>query len=192
MAADTVAGFLRERRLPVDESDVVDVLRRLLGPHLVATDSAALTTRATKFLRDHSGVEPSEAAVETATKEAIAATAAMVQTSLSMAQVADLLGVDQSRVRHRIADGALYPVRVGRANRLPAWQFVDGRRSARSATSSARCPTTCTRWRSRASSPRDSPSSRSTAPAPTPREWLAAGGDPDPVVELAASLGQHR
>lgn len=192
MAADTVAGFLRERRLPIRESEVVDVLRRLLGPHLVAADSAALTAPAARFLRDHSGVEPSAAAVETATRDAVAAAAAMVQTSLSMAQVAELLDVDQSRVRHRIADGALYPVRVGRSNRLPAWQFAGGRvlpalRDVLAALPDDLHPLEIAGFVT-TPQPELAVHGRST----TPREWLASGGDPGQVVELAESLGRHR
>jgi hypothetical protein len=192
MAADTVAGFLRERRLPVLESDIVDALRRLLGPHLVAADSAALTATAARFLHDHSGVEPSEAAVETAAKEAVAATAALVQTSLSMADVAALLKIDQSRVRHRIADGALYPVRVGRANRLPVWQFAGGRTLDRLRDVLAALPADLHPLEVAGFFTTPHPELEIDGAATTPRAWLAAGGDPDPVVVLARSLGQHR
>jgi hypothetical protein len=192
MAAETVAGFLRERRLPVREADMVSVLRRLLGPHLVAPDSASLTATTTRFLRAHSGVDPSGAAVETATKEAVAATAALVQTSLSMAQVADLLHVDQSRVRHRIADRALFPLRVGRSNRLPAWQFADnqvlpGLREVLGALPPGLHPLEAAGF---FTTPQ--PELAINGASAAPREWLAAGGDPKPVVELAASLSQHR
>jgi len=192
MAADTVAGFLRERRLPVREADVVAVLRRLLGPHLVAADAAALTDNAASFLRDHSGVEPSEAAAETATKETVAAATVMLQTSLSMAQVADLLDVDQSRVRHRIADGGLYPVRVGRSNRLPAWQFAGGRPIAALRAVLGALPDGLHPLEVAGFFTTPQPELAVNGASTAPREWLAAGGDPDPVVELAHSLGQHR
>jgi excisionase family DNA binding protein len=192
MAADTVAGFLRERRLPVRESEVVDVLRRLLGPHLVAADSAALTGDATTFLRAHSGVEPSDAAVESATKESLAMTAAMVQTSLSMAEAAELLGVDQSRVRHRIADGALYPLRVGRSNRLPSWQFADGRALGALHEVLSALPADLHPLEVAGFFLTPQPELEVHGKSSAPRDWLAGGGDPDPVVELAASLRLHR
>lgn len=49
---------------------------------------------------------------------------AVVAASLSAAEVADLLGIDQSRVRHRQAKGGLYAFTVGGKRRYPTWQFT--------------------------------------------------------------------
>lgn len=40
-------------------------------------------------------------------------------------ETAELLGVDASRIRHRISDRSLYAFKVGRQLRLPRWQFTD-------------------------------------------------------------------
>jgi hypothetical protein len=48
-----------------------------------------------------------------------------VTESLSTGEVAALLGVDTSRVRHRQAAGLLYSFLVGRHRRYPSWQFTD-------------------------------------------------------------------
>jgi hypothetical protein len=116
----------------------------------------------------------------------------MVQTSLSMADVADLLGVDQSRVRHRIADGALYPVRVGRANRLPAWQFAEGRALDALRDVLAALPDDLHPLEVAGFFTTPQPELTLNGTSTSPREWLAAGGDPDPVLDLARSLRDHR
>jgi len=51
-----------------------------------------------------------------------------VRDTLSAADVAELLGVDPSRVRHRQAKGSLYAFMVGGKRRYPIWQFADGDR----------------------------------------------------------------
>lgn len=43
--------------------------------------------------------------------------------SLSTAEVAELLDIDESRVRHRQGAGSLYSYVVGRNRRYPSWQF---------------------------------------------------------------------
>lgn len=48
-----------------------------------------------------------------------------VAASLSSAEVAQRLGIDASRVRHRQASGNLYAFKVGGKRRYPTWQFTD-------------------------------------------------------------------
>lgn len=48
-----------------------------------------------------------------------------VTRSLSSAQVAQRLGIDESSVRHRVRAGSLYSFLIGRKRRFPAWQFSD-------------------------------------------------------------------
>ena len=54
----------------------------------------------------------------------------LAEDTLTVDQVAELLGVSASRVRHRIGDGSLYclPDRAGGVSRaaLPTWQFEGG------------------------------------------------------------------
>jgi len=45
--------------------------------------------------------------------------------SLSTAEVADKLGIDDSRVRHRNAKGNLYSFLAGNRRRYPKWQFTN-------------------------------------------------------------------
>jgi hypothetical protein len=48
----------------------------------------------------------------------------VVTSSLGTAEVAERLGIDTSRVRHRQAKGGLYSFLVGNKRRYPAWQFT--------------------------------------------------------------------
>jgi excisionase family DNA binding protein len=43
---------------------------------------------------------------------------------VSIAQAAELLGVDRSRVSHRLAQGTLWAFAMGRVRRIPCWQFT--------------------------------------------------------------------
>lgn len=45
--------------------------------------------------------------------------------SLSAAEAAEILGIDASRVRHRLGNGSLLGFMIGGKRRLPAWQFTD-------------------------------------------------------------------
>ncbi len=53
---------------------------------------------------------------------------ALAAESWSATETAHRLGIDPSRVRHRVADRSLYAFRLGRQLRLPRWQFTEHRR----------------------------------------------------------------
>jgi len=117
-----------------------------------------------------------------------AAYAALMATSLSAPEAARLLGVDDSRIRQRLAARTLYGIKVSDGWRLPAFQF-DG--AAVVAGLSAVLP-------------RLAPELHPIAvarffatPAPeleledtllSPRDWLRSGHDPRVVAELADAL----
>lgn len=119
----------------------------------------------------------------------IAAHAVLADTALTVVEAATLLGVDDSRIRHRLKEHRLTGWKAQGGWRLPAWQF----------TTSGVLPGLDVVLRS---VPRDQPALvvaqfMSTPqsdlvingrPA-TPRQWLLAGGDPEPVARLAATLG---
>lgn len=48
-----------------------------------------------------------------------------ITASLSAAEVAERLDIDESRVRHRQSKGGLYSFMVGRKRRYPMWQFTE-------------------------------------------------------------------
>jgi excisionase family DNA binding protein len=119
----------------------------------------------------------------------IAEHAVLAESALTVLEAARRLGVDDSRIRHRIKEGRLTGWKSQRGWRLPAWQF----------TSSGVLPGLDVVLRA---VPRDQPAlvvaAFMSTPQPdlvisgrpaTPRQWLLAGGGPEPVARLAGTLG---
>lgn len=120
---------------------------------------------------------------------AVAAQAVLRDSALTVSDAAATIGVDTSRIRHRLAAGRLVGWKDRGGWRLPAWQF----------TGSGVLPGLETVL---AALPIDQPplvvAAFMTTPQEdlvisgepgTPRQWLLAGGDPDRVAALAAVLG---
>ena len=115
--------------------------------------------------------------------------AVLRDSALSVADAAGVVGVDASRIRHRLAAGRLCGWKDRGGWRLPAWQFtkagvLPGLEAVLAAV------------------PDDQPAlvvaAFMTTPQPdlaldnapaTPRQWLLAGGDPTTVAALASTLG---
>lgn len=104
-------------------------------------------------------------------------------------EVAELLGVDRSRISQRVAQRSLYSFIGPSGRRLyPSWQFLDGEvlhglKSVLESLPGGLHPLVVDRW--------------ATAPDPdleldgvpmSPVDWLATGGDADRVVALAQEL----
>lgn len=123
--------------------------------------------------------------------EGAAAGVALLATALTVADAAARLGVDASRIRHRLAAGALLGLKRGRSWVLPAWQFaLDGGvlpGLGDVATALRQLPAVVAAGF--VTTPQ--PELRIGGRARTPRDWLLAGGDPAPVGELAAALGEQ-
>ncbi len=112
--------------------------------------------------------------------------------SLSRTQVAQLLGVDESRVSHRVREGSLYSYPgASERRRYPSWQFAHARPLPHLADVLAHVPTGThpVTLRSFMTTPDDA-LLLDGAPA-SPIEWLAAGGSPEPVAALATTLGEQ-
>ncbi|MGM1063906.1 DNA-binding protein [Saccharothrix sp. Mg75] len=119
----------------------------------------------------------------------VVAHAVLRDSAMTVADAARQLGVDTSRIRHRLGVGRLVGWKDRGSWRLPAWQFAgDGVLPGLEAVLAA--------------VPADQPAlvvaGFMTTPQedllvddePTsPREWLLAGGDPRRVTALAAQLG---
>lgn len=79
------------------------------------------------YLDQHSGIRVDGSAIERALSRTIAQAAAVRANALTTAEVADLLGVDGSRVRHMVAEGSLTALtRGGRSSLYPTWQLAGG------------------------------------------------------------------
>jgi len=119
----------------------------------------------------------------------IAAHAVLADSSLSAGDAARTLGVDPSRIRHKLAARRLAGWKDQSGWRLPAWQFTGG-------------GTLPGLDAVLAAVPEDQPAlvvaAFMTTPQDdlvisgervTPRQWLLAGGSPEPVAALASTLG---
>lgn len=119
----------------------------------------------------------------------VAAQAVLRDSALSVTDAAAMLGVDTSRIRHRLAAGRLVGWKDRGGWRLPAWQFtgsgvLPGLETVLAAIPDDQPPLVVAAFMT---TPQvDLPISGRPA---TPRQWLLAGGDPERVAELAHVLG---
>lgn len=115
---------------------------------------------------------------------------AAVTTSLDTREVAELLGIDASRVRHRKAKDGLYAFPVGSKLRFPSWQFTGdpGQPVLPGLTAVVRAIPDDMRASSVLGFMTTPQEDLLVDDAPvTPPEWLAGGGDPQEVVDLLES-----
>lgn len=182
---------LAKAGLKVDANEflnlVEDAARRLSPPnpdpsHYFSADQRAALTEVGLDLSPRDESEPDFRA------RTVAAHAVLADSALSVLEAAKALGVDDSRIRHRLKEGRLTGWK-DQGWRLPAWQF----------TGSGVLPGLEVVLRA---VPEDQPALVVAAfmstpqsdlvindlPA-TPRQWLLSGGDPDHVARLVATLG---
>ncbi|GAB2759360.1 hypothetical protein GCM10027174_39820 [Salinifilum aidingensis] len=168
---------------------VEDAAKRLTTPR---ADPAAHFTDGERAALAEAGLDldPLGEAEPDPRARTVAEQAVLRDTALSVGQAAERIGVDTSRIRHRIAEHRLIGWKDRGGWRLPAWQFGD--RDVLPGLETVL-----------AAMPLDQPAlvlaNFMTTPqqdlelgeAPvSPHEWLLAGGDPRPVAALAAHLGQ--
>jgi hypothetical protein len=134
-------------------------------------------------------LSPSAEGEPDARARTVAAHAVLAKSALTVVQAAHRLGVDPSRVRHKLVAGRLTGWKDQTGWRLPAWQFTgEGALPGLDVVLAA--------------VPGDQPAlvlaSFMTTPQDdlvidgepaTPRQWLLAGDDPAPVAALATTLG---
>ncbi len=119
----------------------------------------------------------------------VAERAVLRDTALSVGQAATRIGVDGSRIRHRVASRHLIGWKDRGGWRLPAWQFTEDDVLPSLETVLAAMP---------ADQPTLVLANFMTTPQDdlllgdrpvSPREWLIAGGDARRVAELASVVG---
>jgi hypothetical protein len=191
MAALTDA--LSRSDLRVSESrfvELVELALSELGGPILDDPATALTGDDVAALgavhADLSRRRPREADPRAA---AAAAFVALLADALSVSQVAERLGIDPSRVRHRLSAHQLIGIRQPRGWALPRYQFgSDGRPlpglERVAALLGDAHPVVTARF--------------FATPQPelvvgrrrvTPRQWLEGGGGPQRVVDLARAVG---
>lgn len=187
--------MLTQWGIDVSEADVAeifdDTFRSMSAPYAAVPSRAALD-----YLAEHGGPE---AAAEVASwspederrrrvNVAVEGTARLVAGTLSVDQVAEQIGVDQSRVRHLITDRPprLYAVKVGSRRRIPSWQLqgaalLPGLDRLVPAIPAQAHPLDVAGVMT---TPQDELGGR------TPIDHLVAGGEVEPVAVLLADLGR--
>jgi hypothetical protein len=119
--------------------------------------------------------------------------AALLATALSVPELARRLGVDQSRIRQRIARHTLIAVKDAAAWRLPLFQLDDmGQQlvpglAAVAPRLAGVHPVAVARWFTLPHSDLVDDEGRPISP----RVWLLSGGDPDDVAALADELHER-
>jgi hypothetical protein len=194
MPIDTTVFERIGRRVSPDELEnlIVEALDRIVPARVVADPSRDLTPEEVAALA-RGGVDPAwrgsdatDPVVRTAAEYA-----ALLASSLTVEQVAGLLGVDSSRVRHRLADRTLCGIKERSGWRLPAFQFA----SARLVPGIDRVlpllptdlhPLAVVGWFTRPNP--DLLDDNEETPM-RPLDWLSTGRDPDRVARLAPSVG---
>ena len=179
------------------ESLVMEAVRRALPRRPLVDARTDLTADEAAFLAD-AGVSledfaPPDLGARSPLVQTAADYAALLATALSVPELARRLGVDQSRVRQRIARHTLIAVKDGAAWRLPLFQLDDtgqqlvpGLAAVAPRLAEAH-PVAVARW--------------FTLPHPdlvddeghpiSPRAWLLGGGDPTEVAALADELHER-
>lgn len=189
----TVPEVLRRYGVGLSEGDIAAGLDRALQT-LPGATAVPLTDAETRFLADHAGTDA--AAIISGwnparERERRAADLARVveetiATTTSIDQAAEHLGVDRSRISHRLSAGALYATTVGSRRRIPTWQFHDGTELPGLAMVVAAIPTEAHPLDVAAlmSTPQDELAGH------TPVEHLVGGGGPAVVADLVADLSR--
>ncbi len=183
----TIVELLGEYGLGLDEAEVRDALEQLLGEHLVSEKAAALTEHDAMVLAQVAP-EPRPGALRSATTAIVARSTAFLATGRTVDEVAAVLGVDASRVRHRMADGALYGIRIGRRRVLPTWQFDQDRPLPGLREVLASLPASLHPLEVAGFMTTPQPELEVGGQPASPQQWLAGGGSPQAVAELAGGL----
>jgi hypothetical protein len=121
--------------------------------------------------------------------KAVAAQTVLRDSALTVAEAAKLIGVDTSRIRHRLAAAQLSGWKDRGGWRLPAWQFthtgvLPGIDAVLECVPDDQPPLVVAAFMSTPQA--DLVLDGSPA---TPRQWLLATGDPAPVAKLISMLG---
>lgn len=121
-------------------------------------------------------------------RRAVASVDLMQRSVAGDAAVAEILGVDRSRISQRVADRSLYAFHGAQTRCFPRWQFLETTtlpklRTVLEALDPHVHPLTVDHWFTTPNVDLDIDGE----PA-TPVEWLATGGDASVAAELAADL----
>lgn len=130
VAATAVVDVLDRYGVDLDDPDLAAALDAALRT-LPRPGTAPLTAAERQFLLENAGFPLTEADLESGEdvqrQWAVAETIDLYASSMTIEEAATSLGVDRSRVSHRLAARQLWSFRLGGKRRIPRWQIVDGR-----------------------------------------------------------------
>lgn len=168
---------------------VVAALREVMATPIVEDAAGQLTVAEAKELRTVGlDIDAAEGSAAPAAARTAATMTALLAGSLTVEETATRLGVTAGRVRQMLADRSLVGIRDGSGWRIPVYQ-LDGDRPVRNlrtvlrSTPASLHPIALFRWLTG-----PDPALEIDGHRVSPRDWLAAGGDPDRVAALAAEL----
>lgn len=181
----TVDAWIRLRRPAFTEADLVEALEQ----HSRPSDTVRLNDFEREIWEKQSGVAATAEDIAQASASNAAATVLLASTSLTAAEVAEMLAVSASTIRRYRAERKLNSYTVQGRALFPAWQFVNGRPlphldSVLKALPRDLHPQTVAGF-FKAPQPELTLGGRTV----TVSEWLLSGGSPEPVVKLASGLG---
>jgi hypothetical protein len=174
----------------LDEAFTLAVARR--RPLLPSAGTAELTGAEAEVLRRGGfDIEPRFPAEDDPLARSIAEYAALIKTSITVAEAARRLGVEPSRIRQRLGERSLYGFRPEGEWLLPAFQFDEDRVVPGIAAALRRLdpelhPIAVEAFFLEPNAELD-PEAGETRPV-SPRDWLRSGREPEVVVRLAAEL----
>lgn len=170
----------------------IEVVRRdVLTSALPRPDVSALSVNEEALLRRGGFDSSADSASETGPiAQAKAEYASILADSITVEEAAKVLGVNESRIRQRLGNRTLYGIKTGGTWRIPRFQFdrrriVPGLEAVLPAISPDTHPVAVRRWLTTANADLVLGADEHAA---SPLDWLASGGDPASVVDLARAL----
>jgi len=186
-SADELAGFVADAIASMEAGALVPAASELPESELEVLRAGGFDTSA--------GARPADDPVG----QAAAAYSALLATAFTIKQVAQALHRNESRIRQRLLQRTIYGVRHGRGWLLPRFQFqVEARGGGHVVTGMVPGieqlfplldpelhPVSVWRW---FSSPNSELLDEHSGLALSPRDWLLAGHEAAPVINLARDL----
>lgn len=185
---------LRKAGVRIDPEDldrlIAQAVRDVVPRQAVLVDPRAEFSPAERMVLEEGGVDlgPLRDGEETALVRTAAEYGTLLASSLTVRQVAERLGVDESRVRQRLAAHQLYGIRRPSGWLLPLFQFhgerlAPGIERVLPRLDARLHPLAVLGWFTRPHPDLHRPGDAEEA-AISPLDWLRVGGDPDVVCEL--------
>ncbi|MDX6381068.1 MAG: hypothetical protein QOI57_2092 [Rubrobacteraceae bacterium] len=189
---------LRERGILRSVEEMVSEAEKMVALSVASmpvgrrvADSAREFTESESEALHRGGLDVSRPSDGSQLAQTAARYAAMLASSLTVAEAAALLGVSESRIRQRMGDRTLYGVRVGKERRLPRFQFAEGEEvpgvgEVLREISEDVYPLSIENWFTHPNP--DLYLDKDEEEPVSPREWLLSGGSPDVLVPVAKEL----